>query len=140
MKVLEKNQICSSDHFGITFSLKMDFRKKLKKRKIFNYKKANWEGLTNDLKFIKWDHCLHCDAETGWYRFKTTLFHHMRQHIPTILITDRDQPSIQKPLLKTCASSFHVMKKCLGVVFRSCFTAILWHMWIISVYLILSVV
>ena len=28
--VMEKNEICSSDHFGITFSIKMNFRKKLK--------------------------------------------------------------------------------------------------------------
>ncbi|MCP4456756.1 MAG: hypothetical protein GY816_01820, partial [Cytophagales bacterium] len=90
--VLGRNEICSSDHYGLTFSLKMNFRKKIVKRKIFNYKKANWEGLTNDLKSVSWDIHLNCDAETGWYRFKHILFHHMKYRIPTITITDKDQP------------------------------------------------
>ncbi len=90
--VLGRNEICSSDHYGLTFSLKMNFRKKIVKRKIFNYKKANWEGLTNDLKSVSWDTHLNCDAETGWYRFKHILFHHMKHRIPTITITDKDQP------------------------------------------------
>ena len=90
--VLGKNEICSSDHFGITFCIKMNFRKKLAKRKIFNFKKANWEGLNNDLKSERWDQHLHCDAETGWQRFKNILYHHMNNWIPTITITDKDQP------------------------------------------------
>ncbi|MCP4457688.1 MAG: hypothetical protein GY816_06630, partial [Cytophagales bacterium] len=53
--VMSKNEICSSDHFGITFNLKMNFRKKVVKRKIYNYKKANWDGLNTDLKRVKWD-------------------------------------------------------------------------------------
>ena len=90
--VLGKNEICSSDHFGITFSAKMNFRKKVIKRKIYNYKKANWEGLTNDLNSVRGDEHLQCDAETGWFRFKNILFHHMNHRIPTITITDKDQP------------------------------------------------
>ncbi|MCP4487095.1 MAG: hypothetical protein GY820_07225, partial [Gammaproteobacteria bacterium] len=90
--VMDKNEICSSDHFGIKFSIKMNFRKKVRKRKIFNYKKADWEGLINDLKLVRWDTVLHCDAETGWFRFKNILFHHMTSRIPTITITDKDQP------------------------------------------------
>ena len=52
--VLGKNEICSSDHYGITFNVKMNFRKKVLKRKIFNFKKADWEGLNNDLKSVRW--------------------------------------------------------------------------------------
>ncbi|MCP4458099.1 MAG: hypothetical protein GY816_08775 [Cytophagales bacterium] len=92
VEVLGKNEICSSDHFGIAFSIKMKFRKKVVKRKILNYKKANWEGLTNDLKHVKWDKHLNCDAETGWSRFKNILFYHIHRRIPTITITDKDQP------------------------------------------------
>ena len=90
--VMAKNDICSSDHFGITFNLKMNFRKKVVKRKIYNYKKANWDGLNTDLKRVKWDEYLRCDAETGWFRFKNILFHHINVRIPTITITDKDQP------------------------------------------------
>ena len=35
--VMEKNDICSSDHCGITFSVKMKFRFKVEKRKIYNF-------------------------------------------------------------------------------------------------------
>ena len=90
--VLGKNEICSSDHFGITFKAKMKFRKKVIKRKILNYKKADWIGLNNDLKSVRWDDHLNCDAETGWFRFKKILFHHIHHRIPTITISDKDQP------------------------------------------------
>ena len=90
--VLGKNEICSSDHFGIIFTVKMKFRKKIIKRKIYNFKKADWEGLNNDLKSVRWDEHLQCDAETGWFRFKNILFHHTNHRIPTITITDKDQP------------------------------------------------
>ena len=65
--VLDKNEICSSDHFGITCNIKMKFRIKVVKRKMYNYKKANWEALNRDLKSVRWDdHLRGCNAETGW--------------------------------------------------------------------------
>jgi hypothetical protein len=90
--VLGKNEICSSDHFGITFTIKMNFRTKLTKRKIYNFKQADWEGLNNDLKSVRWDEHLQCDAVTGWLRFKSILTHHMNCRIPIITVTDKDQP------------------------------------------------
>ena len=90
--VMGKNDICSSDHYGISFKIKMNFRKKVNKRKMFNYKRADWEGLNRDLKSERWDHILYCDAETGWHRFKNILKYHMGRRIPTITITDKDQP------------------------------------------------
>ena len=90
--VMTKNEICSSDHFGISFDIKMNFRKKILKRKIYNYKKADWEGLTNDLKRVNWDQHLQCDADTGWLRFTNILFYHINRRIPMITITDKDQP------------------------------------------------
>ena len=70
----------------------MKFRKKVNKRKNFNFKRADWDALNRDLKSERWDHHLHCDAETGWHRFKNILNHHMEKRIPTITITDKDQP------------------------------------------------
>jgi hypothetical protein len=90
--VMEKNDICSSDHFGITFSIKMKFRYKVEKRKMYNYKRANWEGLNNDLKSVRWDQHINGDAETGWRRFKNILRHYMNIHIPTITIKNKGQP------------------------------------------------
>ena len=90
--VLDKNEICSSDHYGITFNIKMKFRTKVGKRKIFNYKKADWQNLNKDLKSVKWDQHLNCDAELGWLRFKNILSHFMNIHIPTITLKNSSQP------------------------------------------------
>ena len=93
LSVLGKNNICSSDHFGIKFSIKTKVKTKITKRKILNYKKANWESLNNDLKSVRWDsHLQHCDAETGWSRFKNILNHFLNLHIPTITIKNKKQP------------------------------------------------
>ena len=46
LHVLEKDSICKSDHFPITFEIKTYFKTKpITKRKIYNFKKAYWEGL-----------------------------------------------------------------------------------------------
>ena len=92
VNVLGKNEICSSDHFGITFDIKMKFKNKVEKRKIFNYKKANWQNLNNDLKHVRWDQELNYDPETSWFRFKRILNHFMKKHIPTITLKNKCQP------------------------------------------------
>ena len=43
LRILLKNSICSSDHFGITFNLTTKVEIEVKKRKIFDFKKANWD-------------------------------------------------------------------------------------------------
>ena len=66
IRVLNENEICKSDHFAIEFSLDIKLnRKKSVKRKIFNFKKANWDSLNDNLKHINWNYLLYyCDAET----------------------------------------------------------------------------
>ena len=49
INVLTKNEICSSDHFGITFELTSRAKIKSSKRKIFDFKRANWNDLNRDL-------------------------------------------------------------------------------------------
>ena len=92
VNVLGSNEICSSDHFGITFDIKMKFKNKVKNRKIFNYKKANWQNLNDDLKSVRWDQYLNYDPEIGWRRFKEILNHLMKKHIPTITLKNKFQP------------------------------------------------
>ena len=92
--VLDKDNICPSDHRGILFSLKMKVKAKISKRKMFNYKRANWDRLNNDLKSVRWDqHLKYCDAETGWHKFKDILGQKIEQHVPTITIKNKNQPS-----------------------------------------------
>ena len=91
--VAGKNEICSSDHFGITFSIKRKVKSKIVKRKMLNYKKANWDQLNNELMHVPWDqHLKYCDAECGWARFKCILQHHINRNIPTITVTNKEQP------------------------------------------------
>ena len=53
LHVLEKDSICKSDHFPITFEIKTNFKTKpIPKRKIYNFKKANWEGLVKSLEEV----------------------------------------------------------------------------------------
>lgn len=91
--VHDENDICSSDHYGITFSIKRKVRSKPVKMKMLNYKKANWLELNNDLKHVNWDqHLKYCDAETGWLRFTGILKYHINRWIPTITVEMKDKP------------------------------------------------
>ena len=65
----------------------------MNKRKIFNYKKANWDGLNRDLNSVRWDQYLkYNEANSGWVKFKDILFHMINKHIPTITVKDNLQP------------------------------------------------
>ena len=55
--IKDENEKCKSDHFPIEFMLDINVsRKKATKRKVFNFKKANSDGLNNSLRQVKWDH------------------------------------------------------------------------------------
>lgn len=58
VNVLPKNTVCDSDHFGIKFKVKL-FCKRLKrqKRKIYNFKKADFKAI-NTLRKIHWNNVL----------------------------------------------------------------------------------
>ena len=62
-------------------------RNKAPKRKILNFKKANWEALNNELSNIHWDAILDCmEPELAWIAFKHTLFSLVDRYIPSISI------------------------------------------------------
>ena len=85
--ILNQHDVCHSDHFGITFKVNAKAKKNVNKRKVFNYKKANWDGLNRDLNSIKWDRCLkYSEANLGWEKFKDILSHLTHKHIPTITV------------------------------------------------------
>ena len=93
LHILSKNEICSSDHFGITFELSGKVKPKISKRKIFNYKRADWESINRELNAIPWDaHLNNSDPHYGWWYFKNTLFGILHRHIPTMTITNKEQP------------------------------------------------
>ena len=60
--------LCKSDHYLLTFEVRSNVkRNKVPKRKILNFKKANWEALNNELGNINWDSILDCtEPELAW--------------------------------------------------------------------------
>ena len=56
LKILDQNEFCLSDHFGMSFDINIDIKlKKLPKRKIYNYRKADWIGLNRVLGEVDWN-------------------------------------------------------------------------------------
>ena len=53
LKVIDTERFCISDHYAITFSItEKVIRKPCVKRVCYNYKKANWNNLNEDLELI----------------------------------------------------------------------------------------
>jgi len=54
--VRDKDVVCTSDHFAIEFLININIgRKKSSKRKLFNFKKPNWDDLNNKLRLVNWN-------------------------------------------------------------------------------------
>ena len=83
LSVKDHNSICKSDHFAIAFDVKTKVkRKKSIKRKIYNFKKANWEALNNDICHTNWDAMLDStEPELAWSKFKSKLFFYIDLNI-----------------------------------------------------------
>ena len=90
ISIKPRYEVCTSDHFAITFELGPAKRKKTQKRRVYKFKNANWSGLNSDLKRVPWDKFLKfCDAETAWQKFRLILFDLCDKHIPKVTITDK---------------------------------------------------
>ena len=85
-KVLDNGSICKSDHYPITFSIACKVnRLKPPKRKIYNFKRANWDQLNRDIGNIDWHQTIDSmEPEIAWKRFKDILFTLINRHIPRI--------------------------------------------------------
>ncbi len=80
--------MCNSDHFPITFKVKVNLQhKKMPKRKIFNFKRANWDGLNRDLCGVNWDAELDStEPEIAWRNLKNKIFTFAKTHVPIVTI------------------------------------------------------
>ena len=94
LAILHTSCICKSDHYTISFDIKIKIkRKKPTKIKVFNFKRAGWEHLNEDLNNVVWSSVIDSqDSNTAWINFKTTLTRLMNVHIPKITIKTRDKP------------------------------------------------
>ena len=86
--------ICKSDHYPILFNVFSNVkRKKAVKREIFNFKRANWTAINNELRHTDWNTLLTVgDIDVAWNRFKNRLFDCYNRHIPKIKIKGEFQP------------------------------------------------
>ena len=94
LKVLPQFVGIKSDHFAIEFDIAVKAKRlKSKKRKILNFKKADWKAIGTDLRRVGWDKLLNSvEPEVAWNRFKEVLHKICDQHIPTVTIKSEFQP------------------------------------------------
>ena len=93
LNVCDPHSVCKSDHFPVTFSIKSSFsRKKTPKRKIYNFKKANWDMINRELCSIDWK-VLEClDPDLSWKLVKECIMNLVDRHIPKVTIKSEFQP------------------------------------------------
>ena len=94
LKIIDTERFCVSDHYAITFSItEKVIRKPRVKRVCYNYKKANWSSLNEDLELIIWDNLLdQHEPEMAWLNFKKILFDKIDNHIPKFTVKNEHQP------------------------------------------------
>lgn len=80
--------ICKSDHYPIFFKVKANIKNKQEaKRRVYNFKKANWGQLNEDISRVPWRSLVdHTDPHCAWKNFKEVLFALVDKHIPKITI------------------------------------------------------
>ena len=114
VKVHKSESICKSDHYPISFKVSASVKnKKLLKRKIYNFKKANWDQLNDDLGRVPWSALIdRTDPEIAWSNFKTVLFMLVDKHIPKITIkNDFSAPWFDAECFEAYRNKEHAHKK-----------------------------
>ena len=96
IKVDNDSGFGGSDHYPLFCNLKLNARRKTsKKRCIFNFNKANWDGISTEFLNTNWDSILSLSGSTmdeAWSAFKTKFVDATERHIPKIKINDAFQP------------------------------------------------
>ncbi len=94
LAVNASGSICNSDHYPVFLKVKANLRlKKPPKRKIYNFKRANWDALNRDLHNVDWDAMIdRREPEVAWGLLKTSIFSLVDIHIPKITLKNNFQP------------------------------------------------
>ena len=93
IKVDNESGFGGSDHYPISFNLKLNTkRKKSVKRSIYNFKKADWDQINSKFLNTDWDNILSGDnVDVAWTAFNTRLSEVSNQYIPKIKIGNEFQ-------------------------------------------------
>ena len=94
VNVLGYKEACSSDHFAINFKINLDVsQKKSVKRKVYNYKKADWKSINFDLKRIDWALFVGThNPHKSWPFLREALNKLCDKHIPKKTVNYQFQP------------------------------------------------
>ena len=94
IKLLPKDLVCSSDHFGLKFKIKLKCRRlKAPKRKIYNLKKADFHAINSDLLNINWDFVFsNCCSDKALANFDSVFTSICDKHIPKVTTKSSFQP------------------------------------------------
>ena len=92
--ILDRDSTIRSDHFPITFDISSNVRRKRPvKRKIYNFKRANWSNFNKDLCEADWNTLLmNKPPDQAWAIFRNKLTDLSNKHIPIITVTSEFQP------------------------------------------------
>ena len=113
LDVLEPHTICKSDHMPITFSIKSRFsRKKTPKRSVYNFKKANWDQINNNLRSVNWNFLSNTHPDCAWRLLKQCLLSLADRYIPKVQIKSEFQPPwFDSELFAACRQKERLRKK-----------------------------
>ena len=114
VKVDKFKSICQSDHYTVSFKVNISIKnKKIPKRKIYNFKKAGWDQLNDDLCRVPWSGLINrTDPEVAWTNFKEVLFALVDKHIPKITVkNDFDAPWFDAECFEAYRSKERAHKK-----------------------------
>ena len=113
LQVQDTHSICKSDHFPLTFSIKSSLsRKKTPKRSLYNFKKANWAQINQDLCSINWSFLSSAHPDASWKVLKECLLNLADRYIPKVNIkSDFQPPWFDSELYSACRTKDRLRQK-----------------------------
>ena len=115
VSLIDQNQVCKSDHFPISLNIKTKVnRKKIPKREIYDYGKADWTKLNEEFSTVQWDSIFndHTCIDRAWKKFKETLFSKVDKYVPKISIGGHPKPPwFDSDVFKLCNKKDGLRKK-----------------------------
>jgi hypothetical protein len=118
-----------SDHTAINFTIPISCKYvKQPKRTIYNFKCADWAGLTNSLNTHSWDTDCNIDIDILWDNWSSSFFDYVDKYIPKIQCKSRSSaPWIDSDIIKLVKKKERAwikFKKTGNVVFRDRFCSL----------------
>ena len=96
LNIGDHKEVVSSDHYPLSFHVLTTLitkKVKQKKRKIYNFKKADWKAINEQFAKTNWNTILDGkDAYLAWRDFKLNFFAVIDHHIPKVTLKDSQNP------------------------------------------------